>query len=545
MPDYSLHYYLLQYQFDRWLFKTITGAVNSSKVAGCSPNRSLENKPFWQHQHLYLLDAVRQYGFPSFFVTVSPFLWTFPFPPFMQELRQRHGKDVTDIPALETLHVAHVLEQIARGFLMGGSNNRWKSHIFGNAFSAGQKNVRAYFYRFEFQQCGTLHLHMLVWVDDITVTRADLLHVTVPWQNAEDAFMVADIQKSDKSCLSVNNHPDSFIIDPLGNTTLQFLYTQDDADCHIRAYITTLLGSLRCRTDVQLADGKALLLKYVSSYVTKMHESATSEGLYCTDVTGYQAANSFLRTVTPLELEMIFTLSNIKVCWTDKMTLLFRPPFPGQTDNNRVYNMYLERPASEEDQSLLQWLRSHRTSGVKAKPYNEDKVLVGVKFVSVFNPVYFYQYLNMHHAHRRPYQLRHPEEATMPSAIQYFSQAAALQPDHWSTSAAVTERFSRDGHKDYFVNTQVSYVTLLYDILQLWTCRVIDGSVGDVSSVSIEHMYPLSPLQRAIMTDVTAALAARLQPEEDHQHSSTDMAEIPRAPRQTGYWEIPGTDPRH
>ena len=106
VPDYSLHYYLLQYQFDCWLFKTITGAVNSSKVAGCSPNRSLENKPFWQHQHLYLLDAVRQYGFPSFFVTVSPFLWTFPFPPFMQELRQQHRKDVTDIPALETLHVA-------------------------------------------------------------------------------------------------------------------------------------------------------------------------------------------------------------------------------------------------------------------------------------------------------------------------------------------------------------------------------------------------------------------------------------------------------
>ena len=133
----------------------------------------------------------------------------------------------------------------------------------------------------------------------------------------------------------------------------------------------------------------------------------------------------------------------------------------------------------------------------------------------------------------------------MPSAIQYFSQAAALQPDHWSTSAAVTEHFSRNGHKDYFVNTLVSYVTSLHDILQLWTRRVIDGSVGDVSSVSIEHMYPLSPLQRAIMTDVTAALAARLQPEEDHQHSSTDMAEIPRAPRQTGYWEIPGTDPRH
>ena len=168
----------------------------------------------------------------------------------MQELRQRYGKDVTDIPVLETIHVTHVLEQVARGYLTGASNNRWKSHIFGNAFSAGQKNVLAYFYRFEFQQRGTLHLHMLVWVEDITITRADLLHTSVPWHNANDAFMVADIQKSDKSCLEIKYHANSFTTDSLGNTTLQFLHTEDDADRHISAYITTLLGSLRCHTDV-------------------------------------------------------------------------------------------------------------------------------------------------------------------------------------------------------------------------------------------------------------------------------------------------------
>lgn len=170
VPDYNFNFDVLQYQFDCWLFKTITGGVNSSKAAGCSPNRSLENKTFsrtfWQHQHLYLLDAVRQCGFPSFFLTVSPYEWTFPFPSFMQELRERYGKDVTEIPALETIHIAHVLEQVARGYLTGASNNRWKSHIFGNAFSADQKNVQAYFYRFEVQQRGTLHLHMLVWMED-------------------------------------------------------------------------------------------------------------------------------------------------------------------------------------------------------------------------------------------------------------------------------------------------------------------------------------------------------------------------------------------
>ena len=200
---------------------------------------------------------------------------------------------------------------------------------------------------------------MLVWVDNISATRADLLHASVPWDNAHDAFLVASTQKSDKSCLAVNHHPDSFTTDPLGNTTLQFLHTEDDAERHIRAYITTLLGSLHCRTDVQLAD-KTLLLKYVSSYVTKMHESATSEGLYCTDVTGYQAANSFLRTVKPLEPEMVFQLSNIKVCWSDKMTVLFRPPFPDQTDQQRailadIVGALDGRRRSQEDGADSSW----------------------------------------------------------------------------------------------------------------------------------------------------------------------------------------------
>ena len=423
--DYSIHYDLLQYQYDRWLFKTITGAVNTSKASGCSPNRSLENKSFsktfWQHQHLFLIDGVHQYGFPSLFITISPYEWTFLFPPFIEHIHKTYGKDATEVPSLETIHIAHVLEQVARGYLTGGNCNRWRTHLFSNVQDPSSKNVQTFFYRFEFQQQGTVHLHMLVWLHDLSSIRADLVHASVPWENAHDAFLVANTQKSDKSCLPVNNAPDSFITDGCGNTSLQFHYTEDDAQRNIRGYVTTLLGSLRCRTDVQVADGKAMLLKYVSSYVTKMHESATSEGLYCSDITGYQAANSFLRTVTPLEPEMVFQLCNIKVCWTDKSTLLFRPPFPDQTSTHKVYNMYLQHPRGEEDKTLLQWLRCHQTSGSKPKSYGEDRVLVGVKYVSVFNPIFFFQHLTMHYPHRLAHQLQHQHASTMPSSIVYFA----------------------------------------------------------------------------------------------------------------------------
>ena len=106
VQDYSINYELLHYQYDRWLFKTITGAINASKFSGCSPNSALQeisfSATFWRWQHLYLLDAVRQFGFPSFFLTISPYEWTFPWPLFLDDLRDDFAKEPTDVPSLET-----------------------------------------------------------------------------------------------------------------------------------------------------------------------------------------------------------------------------------------------------------------------------------------------------------------------------------------------------------------------------------------------------------------------------------------------------------
>lgn len=84
--DYGMNYDLLQYQYDRWLFKTITGAVNASKASGCSPNRSLENKAFsktfWQHQHLFLIDGRgSSIWLPIFIHNHLPIRVDVPFPP--------------------------------------------------------------------------------------------------------------------------------------------------------------------------------------------------------------------------------------------------------------------------------------------------------------------------------------------------------------------------------------------------------------------------------------------------------------------------------
>jgi len=77
VSDYGLSYELLLYQYDWWLFRILIGAIDSAQASGCSSATSLEANTFgsgyWRTQQALLIDAVRQFGYPSFFVTISPF----------------------------------------------------------------------------------------------------------------------------------------------------------------------------------------------------------------------------------------------------------------------------------------------------------------------------------------------------------------------------------------------------------------------------------------------------------------------------------------
>ena len=120
----------------------------------------------------------------------------------------------------------------------------------------------------------------------------------------------------------------------------------------------------------------------------------------------------------------------------------------------------------------------------------------------LFNPIFFYQHLTMHHPHRHVEDLHHPQASTMPCSIAYFAQSAAITPESWNTSDAITTFFEKEGHKDYFINTIVSYVHSLYDILHLWRIGVVSADITDASSISVERLYPLLPHQTAIFTDI-------------------------------------------
>ena len=76
----------------------------------------------------------------------------------------------------------------------------------------------------------------------------------------------------------------------------------------------------------------------------------------------------------------------------------------------------------------------------------------------------------------------------------------------------------------------------LHDILYLWRIRMVNGEVGDLSSISMVNLYPLSPLQRAMLNDITTALTSRQQTqaqssEEDTLETSNWRNLVPANPK--------------
>ena len=98
-----------------------------------------------------------------------------------------------------------------------------------------------------------------------------------------------------------------------------------------------------------------------------------------------------------------------------------------------------------------------------------------------------------------------------------------------------------------FLHNHLKYGILHY-ILYLWCIRVVSNEVGDLSSLSLESLYPLSPHQTAILADITAALSSRQCSVSDDNHSAASQSSWHKYLRSLGeawHWEVTSADPCH
>ena len=186
--DYSLNFDLLSFHFDRWLYKTITGAIHTShnnSQETVSAFQALQDKPFskgyWDWQHRYLINAVALFGLPLLFIIISPSEWNLQLPFWLEDICEQTGYGPTNLAFFETIHFLPVLEQIVRGYLCGSNDSNWTNHLLSYNHSKKQSNIKTYFYCFEFKQSGTLHIHCLIWLKNFNLhIHSDASKVCLP-----------------------------------------------------------------------------------------------------------------------------------------------------------------------------------------------------------------------------------------------------------------------------------------------------------------------------------------------------------------------------
>ena len=222
-------------------------------------------------QHRLLQDAVDQFSYPSLFLTISPYQWTFPMAKWIDHIRSASASNPTHLAAYETIHIAHTLEQLLRRYLCGSNTKTWTKHVFTYSKIKGRSNISTYFYRFEFQQRGTVHVHLLVWLKNVKKIQHHLIRSDIPWGNPDLAFLIYKLQQSNKGVLACNEQPTT-ITNVNGKDVLQLHHPQEAFALNLRCYLSSVVSALRCRKDVQFSDGNDMLLRYISSYVSKWQD---------------------------------------------------------------------------------------------------------------------------------------------------------------------------------------------------------------------------------------------------------------------------------
>ena len=170
--------------------------------------------------------------------------------------------------------------QICRGYLVGQTSKKagaWNEHLLAGSIPEGLH----FFARFEYQDgsrkagtqqyhgSGRPHVYILFWIKNLA--DANLA--------AEDSNLEAYIKDSQldwhgNSRWPVWEEPSVFND---ASRKLYLYHSADDSLAGVRAYFPCVMGALKRHQDVQMADGRGLILNYVSKYIAKFSDSSYKE----------------------------------------------------------------------------------------------------------------------------------------------------------------------------------------------------------------------------------------------------------------------------
>ena len=273
---------------------------------------------YWRSFHLAVVDWIRQRDIAQVFWTKSAWELSGPYHEWVRDEMSKQLNARMRSPVIETLHQTHVLQQVARGMVMGANCQKWKRNLCKAAKDCGLRGEAAYVNRIEFQDgkrkdpsqdyhgSGRPHGHLLASFHKLRdICIADVASASVPRDNE---FLKGCVLGSQKDRDGETPHPihtgPSEWDTEKQNWVLH--HTASDHSRGIRGYFPDIMAADPSHQDLQISPDN-LYHTYVTKYLPKFSDSMMSE-LLDSKADGDTIAFSVLQRYHPLEPEMALQL---------------------------------------------------------------------------------------------------------------------------------------------------------------------------------------------------------------------------------------------
>ncbi|MCP4244228.1 MAG: hypothetical protein GY772_27090, partial [bacterium] len=500
---YSTDYSLLQFVYDLSLWSRLGGAKNA--VQGVPLRIILKGESFsplyWKTRHLALIDMQKQCGFPTFFKTMAPWEPAFPYHAWvLHEMREaclprRH------LAGPETLHTAHVLTELQRGYYTGmnarntGRGSRhWTKHLFGNTAGSALPTVLNYFHRLEFQDgkrklpsqdyhgSGRVHCHNLDYLCNIaSIGLETKLRADVPEAESEPVlrgYVLGRPHGRNDSGWPVEHRASRWDGEA---KRLRLRHSYEDKEIGNRAYFADTLQVTKCHQDVLHGDGRGLLLKYAATYTPKFSDAFAAEWLN-DEASDYSVARRILFDYQPLEPEMWLYLSSkmFPPCRYGGTMLMLRAPWPGMAMKPDWVYRYEACSWRGSDMALLEYLRKSNKAGeiiqwlrrkhaeaateLTLEDFARRQKTMGEKVIAMetywrMNDTYFGQWLAMNVPFDKLDELLVPDVVEkVPEQYRYLACALHWRQYYWSDEDGIRKDMELEAYRSATIDTFLAMV---------------------------------------------------------------------------------------
>eukprot|EP00438_Fugacium_kawagutii_P024873 Skav210639 [mRNA] locus=scaffold336:36175:40055:+ [translate_table: standard] len=420
-----------------------------------------------------------------------------------------------------------------------------------------EKEAAAQFYHGR----GTVHLHLLIWLQHIEAVKLEeSVSATVPADNEVLASLVEGSQRSWTGSGWPKEHGPSHFDEATGQLHLHHAetdyckYKSDGTPEGICAYLTDILSSLRCHVDVQMSDGRLMILKYVSGYVPKFSDSFTTDWL-CDQGSDYAIAKRVLTDYHPLVPEMTLQLAMqwFPQCFAGGTLQRFRVPVPWESAWPERVMQYMKCSWRPEDMTLAEFLRKTGKSGkvhpklqqryrqakkeaeaaggelleesveawaVQAR--SEGEVALAAMYLSRYNDRYYGQWVLMNVPFRNFNQeMKLPGLDLVPDHLYFQALAYLHRPEHWTNPAAIRRALELEGFRDYHIQNILAMILANQGMIK----KYLDGTLNkndDVPEPAEEHTaeqgsagMQLALEQQRVADDIVANAKAGVEQRQD------------------------------